>query len=649
MSGEQPSARGHRSAEPARDRARARLTASEEQFRLLVESVKDYAIFMLDRDGNVATWNTGAALIKGYAEDEILGEHFSVFYTPEDRAAHKPEQLLALALRDGRVEDEGWRVRKDGSRFWGDVVITALRDAAGGLVGFGKVTRDLSARRDMEQRLREAEQRLSTTLYSIGDGVLAVDEHARVTIINRVAQALTGWTEQEAIGRHITEVFPIINHETRAKVPNPILRVLQEGVVLGLANHTMLIARDGTERPIADSGAPIRDALGRTRGAVLVFRDVSQEWCTEEALRQSEERLRLMIASVRDYAIYMLDAQGHVVSWNSGAESIKGYKEAEILGAHFSRFFSQEDVAADKPARELEIAAREGRFEDEAWRVRKDGSHFWASVIVNAVRDASGQLVGFAKVTRDLTDRRKREQERLRLAQAREGVRLRDEFLSIASHELKTPLTALQLQLQGILDQRTLVDERLARKIEKAAHAGDRLGDLVESLFDVSRITSGVIELDYQSFDLVDAARDVIELLRKAAAGAHCDVSLHAPRPVVGSWDRIRVEQMLTNLLSNAFKHAAGAPVVVKVSLQGQIAHLEVRDSGPGLRMSDPARLFARFERGSGPNSGGLGLGLYVARQVAEAHGGTITAAAIEGGGARFEAKLPVTPEAASV
>jgi PAS domain S-box-containing protein len=356
-----------------------------------------------------------------------------------------------------------------------------------------------------------------------------------------------------------------------------------------------------------------------------------------------------MIASVRDYAIYMLDAQGHVVSWNSGAESIKGYQEAEILGAHFSRFFSPEDLAADKPARELEIAAQEGRFEDEAWRVRKDGSRFWASVIVNAVRDASGQLVGFAKVTRDLTDRRKREQERLRLAQAREGVRLRDEFLSIASHELKTPLTALQLQLQGILDQRTLVDERLARKFEKAAHAGERRGDLVESLFDVSRITSGVIELDYQSFDLVDAARDVIELLRKAAAGAHCDVSLHAPRPVVGTWDRIRVEQMLTNLLSNAFKHAAGAPVVVKVSLQGQIAHLEVRDSGPGLRMSDPARLFARFERGSGPNSGGLGLGLYVARQVAEAHGGTITAAAIEGGGARFEAKLPVTPEAASV
>jgi PAS domain S-box-containing protein len=354
-----------------------------------------------------------------------------------------------------------------------------------------------------------------------------------------------------------------------------------------------------------------------------------------------------MIASVRDYAIYMLDPQGHVVSWNSGAEKIKGYREGENIATQISCFFTAEDITARKPARELEIAAADGRFEDETWRVRKDGSRFWANVILSAVRDTSGRLVGFAKVTRDLTERRKREQERLRLAQAQEAVRLRDEFLSIASHELKSPLTALQLQLQAILDRRLSIEEKLARKIEKAAHASDRLGNLVESLFDVSRITTGAIELDYQSFDLVDAARKVIELLRETAANARCEVTLHAAQPVIGTWDRPRVEQILTNLLSNAFRHAAGAPVVVTISLQGRVAHMELRDSGPGLPTNDPARLFARFERGTGPNSGGFGLGLYVARQVAEAHGGTITAATIEGGGARFVARLPLTPEVA--
>ncbi|HVZ32222.1 MAG TPA: PAS domain S-box protein, partial [Polyangiaceae bacterium] len=292
--------------QPAKDPASTRAAVAEEQFRLLVESVKDYAIFLLYPNGNVASWNAGARLIKGYAAEEIIGQHLSVFYTAEDRALHKPEQLLGVATEEGRVEDEGWRVRKDGRRFWADVVITALRDPQGQLVGFAKVTRDLSTRRDMENRLREAEERLAATLYSIGDGVLATDENARVTSINRVAQQLTGWSEKQGLGRAVDDVFHSINRDTRVRVATPVERVLREGKVVGLANHTVLVSRDGTERPIDDSGAPIRDSQERIRGAVLVFRDVTAEAQAEEALRQSEERLRLMIASVRDYAIYML-------------------------------------------------------------------------------------------------------------------------------------------------------------------------------------------------------------------------------------------------------------------------------------------------------------------------------------------------------
>jgi PAS domain S-box-containing protein len=269
---------------------RQSLHGSEARFRLLVEQVSEYAIFLLDPSGRVSSWNLGAARIKGYKAEEILGQHFSKFYRPED--AWKCAHLLEAAARDGRVEDEGFRVRKDGTLFWADVVITRLLDPTGELVGFAKVTRDLTERR-------------------------------------------------------------------RA----------------------------------------------------------------EEALRQSEERLRLIIHSVKDYAIFMLDPGGVVSTWNTGAERIKGYRADEIIGQHFSRFYPEEDVRGGKCELELERASRDGRFEDEGWRIRKDGSRFWANVVITALRDGGGTIVGFAKVTRDLTERHAIEEERLRIArEARERV-----------------------------------------------------------------------------------------------------------------------------------------------------------------------------------------------------------------------------------
>ncbi len=266
------------------------LNESEERFRLLVEQVSEYAIFLLDTTGHVATWNVGAERIKGYRADEIVGRHFSKFYRTED--LWKCDRELEIAVREGRIEDEGWRVRKDGSLFWANVVITCLRDSSGTIVAFAKVTRDMTERR-------------------------------------------------------------------RA----------------------------------------------------------------EEVLRQSEERFRLLVEGVKDYAIFMLDSAGHVTTWNLGAERIKGYRAEEIMGQHFSRFYTDEDVRAGKCETELEVAARDGRIEDEGWRIRKDGGRFWANVVLTALRDASGKLVGFAKVTRDLTERRAAEEARLRLGEiARERV-----------------------------------------------------------------------------------------------------------------------------------------------------------------------------------------------------------------------------------
>lgn len=382
----------------------------------LLDRVKDYAIFVVGLDGRVLTWNAGARAIKGYEDHEIVGQHMSRFYTPEDREAGRPAEMLALASRDGRVEEEGWRVRKDGSRFWADVVITAVKDDAGTVTAYLKVTRDLTERRDAEQALRRSEESLSATLYSIGDGVIATDEQGRVTRMNPIAERLTGWLEKSAVGKPIGEVFHIVNETTRAAVENPVGRVLAEGLVVGLANHTALISRDGTERPIADSGAPIRGPGGEILGAVLVFRDALSDRKAEEALRQSEQKLRLMIASVQDYAFCMLDPEGRVANWNPAAEKITGYSAEEAIGSHLSRFYPPDEVAADEPARELETAATSGRFAGEGWRVRKDSSPFWAAAVLTGIRNDAGTLVGFANVTRDRTEHRRAEEELRRRA-----------------------------------------------------------------------------------------------------------------------------------------------------------------------------------------------------------------------------------------
>jgi PAS domain S-box-containing protein len=370
---------------------------------------------------------------------------------------------------------------------------------------------------------------------------------------------------------------------------------------------------------------------------------VAEERRAEEALRQSEERLRLMVGSVHDYAIYFLDSSGRVANWNPGAERINGYRQDEIVGEHFSRFFTPEDVAAGRPARELELAEQDGRFEEESWRVRKDGSRFWANIVISAVHDGAGHLIGFTKVARDLTERRKAEDERVRLAQAHEAVRLRDEFLSIASHELRTPLTALQLQLQ-LLHERFSGEEKFEKKIDRAVRASKRLADLIATLLDVSRIATGGLTLTVETFDLVEATRDVIERLRDSAVQAGCELLQQMEGPVVGAWDKIRVEQIVVNLLANAFKYAPGAPVRVTVKRDGQSALLELHDGGPGIREEDFGRIFGRFERASAPAPSGMGLGLYIARQVAEAHGGTVTVHNVDSGGACFALRLPLEP-----
>ncbi len=293
------------------DKERERARRSANQLRLLIESTNEYAIFMLDPTGHVITWNSGAQRIKGYRADEIIGRHFSTFYPEEAKQRRWPEHELKVASQTGRFEDEGWRVRRDGTTFWANVIITALHDESGSLVGFAKITRDLSERKKAEENalrlaveeaarkaaeaqaeiIERQREQLEVTLASIGDAVISTDELGNVTFLNPVAENLTGWSQQEAQGRPLVEVFNIVNEHTRQTVENPALRALRDGTIVGLANHTILIAKGGTERPIDDSAAPIRRRDGAVLGVILVFRDVSERRVVEQAMR-SQERLR---------------------------------------------------------------------------------------------------------------------------------------------------------------------------------------------------------------------------------------------------------------------------------------------------------------------------------------------------------------------
>jgi len=360
----------------------------------------------------------------------------------------------------------------------------------------------------------------------------------------------------------------------------------------------------------------------------------------EEAEEDSDARLRLMVDHVRDLAIFMLDVDGNVASWNRGAQLAKGYTRCEILGRHISTFYTRADREVGCPQALLARAARDGHAADEGWRIRKDGSRFWADVVITALRDEDGELCGFGKVTRDLTERKSLDEARIRAIRAQEGLRLRDEFLSLVSHELKTPLAGLLLQIDALANRNTL-DDHTRSKLLRARESGERLDDLIETLVDVSHIATGRLVLMPERFDLVALVHETVASFQRSAARAGCELRFDAPDEIVGSWDRERMRQLIAYLMSNAIKYGAGRPVEVCLEQRGHDVALVVRDHGPGIDPTMQSRIFERFERAvSTRHYGGLGVGLYAVHEIVTAHGGIVTVRNAESGGARFTIQL---------
>jgi PAS domain S-box-containing protein len=473
------------------------------RYRILVEAITDYAVYMLDPSGTVTSWNAGAQRFKGYTPAEIIGAHFSRFYTDEDRARDLPARALSIAAREGRFECEGWRIRKDGSRFWAHVVIDPIRDPAGGLIGFAKITRDL--------------------------------------------------TEQKE---------------------------------------------------------------------------------TQEALRRTEQQFRLLVQGVTDYAIYLLSPEGVVTSWNAGAQRIKGYLPDEIIGQHFSRFYTDEDRLSGMPQKALDTAVREGRFESEGQRVRKDGTRFWSHVVIDPIRGDDGNLLGFAKITRDITERKQAQET---LDHAREVLFQSQKMDAVGqltggvAHDFNNLLMAILGSLE-LLKKRMPADPQLLRLLENATLGARRGAVLTQRMLAFARRQ----ELDVKPLELPRLVASMADLLA-SSLGPGVEIEIDFPpglRPVVG--DENQIELALLNLCVNARDAMPdGGSIHIAARAQkmtagnapglrpGPYVCLSVSDTGEGMSPETLARASEPFFTTKGVGKG-TGLGLSMVHGMSEQMGGRL-------------------------
>lgn len=487
--------------------------ATDERFQLLVNAVTDYAIYMLDPNGRIATWNAGAERFKGYTADEIIGEHFSRFFTPEDQAAELPTRALRIAAREGRFEAEGWRLRKDGSRFWANAILDPIRSPSGDLIGFAKITRDVTARKDAER-----------------------------------------------------------------------------------------------------------------------------------AIRESEQRFRLLVQGVRDYAIYMLDPDGRITNWNSGAEAIKGYAAEDVIGRHFSLFYTEEDRASGVPAVALRTALETGKYENDAWRVRKDGTLIWANVVIDPIYDESGKHIGFAKITRDMTDRKRVQEEleetRASLVQSQKLQAL-GELTGGIAHDFNNLMTVVAGSTDLLLAQPDMPPEKRRRYLVAIAETAKRASTLTSHLLAFSRrrtLRPEVIDLNVR----LDALGEMLS--RTIGSRIALDLDLRAEHSRV-EVDPTELETAVLNAVVNARDAMpdGGSLTVRTIGVRRDGAdqvQIEISDTGSGMPADVIERAFEPFFT-TKPVGQGTGLGLSQIHGFAAQAGGKAEIESETGTGTTLRIVLP--------
>jgi PAS domain S-box-containing protein len=626
------------------------------RFDLLVDALSDFAIFMLDEEGLITSWNAGAERIKGYGSAEIIGQHFSRFFTVEDRRAGLPARILAHARLTGRHEAEGWRVRKDGSRFWANAILQRVRDEHGTAIGFAKITRDMTERLKAQTALADSERRFRMLVEGMVDcAIYMLDPSGVITNWNPGGERLKGYTADEVVGRHFSKFYT--KEDRAAGLP---ARVLETAAREGRYEaEGWRVRKDGSRFWALVVLDAIRDKNGRVEAFVKVTRDITERRAAQEALRESERQLRLLVEGVTDYALFMLDPNGIVTSWNTGAQRIKGYTAEEVIGQHFSRFYTEQDRAAGAPARALQAATTEGRFEAEGWRVRRDGSMFWANVVIDPIRDEGGRLMGFAKITRDVTERRNAEIA-LQEAQAQRAHAQKMDALGQltggVAHDFNNLLMIVGGNIQALKRKIDAADPRAARAIEAIELATRRGEALTRQLLTFSR---------RQTFDptvlrIGERINGFRTMLTSLIGGSVRLIDGIEPQTWPVKLDANEFELALVNLLINARDAMPNGGTVVittencvlaagdtPAGIAGEFVALRVVDAGSGIAPDVLPKVFDPFFSTKQVNKG-TGLGLSQVHGFAHQSGGTVTIASELGKGTTVTLYFPRSVEAAA-
>src|SRR5256886_1372731 len=604
----------------------------------MVGNVKDYAIFMLDVGGRVASWNAGAERIKGYSAEEIIGQHFSRFYPPEDVQARKPERELQVAAAEGQWAEEGWRVRKDGSRFWASVVITALRSADGELLGFGKVTRDVTERHVMEQALRETERRVPLIVDGGKDyAIIMLDREGRVIQWNAGAERTHGYRAEEILGRHFSRFYPP-EDVAQGKPEWELERAVRDGQ---LEDEGWRVRKDGSRFWANVVITPIHDAQRVLVGFAKVTRDATERRRAEAEIRRQKGFTEQLINSSTD-GILAFDRECRYTLWSEGMARISGVKAEEVIGRPALDVFPFfKDTGEDKHY----IAALEGRMviaDGGRYSAREPAAHVVLEAQYSPLVGDSGQIVGGLAIVRDVTERKRVEEEL-----ARSNAEL-EKFSYSVSHDLRAPLRAIDGFARALHeDYGTALNADGQRLLGVIRDNAQRMGQLIDALLNFSR--AGRQQLVATTVDLTTLAQSVVDELRRTAGGVAVEVTLQPLPPITG--DATLLRQVLVNLIGNAFKFSrnrAHPRVDIAARREGDAVIYYVKDNGAGFDMRYKDKLFGVFQRLHHVEEfEGTGVGLGLAQGIIDRHGGRIWAEGKPNEGATFYFTLPSAPPSA--